>query len=208
MLDNSLSFKYLLVDFDNTLVFTNEANNLAYRRSIEDIAQMKMSDKQYQLVVSSMPDQRITAAGLYEIISEILNTILDVPKIATYKNKIYPAFISYIQKNDVLIRALENIKSNPEITIILVTNANPRRVIPILDFFDLESLFERIFYTNNSLDKYSLVISQLNLDPDNLIIIDDDQNQLDSAKLSGVSDIRLIKINPMGVKNDFTFSST
>ncbi|MCT8748344.1 hypothetical protein KZ479_05960, partial [Glaesserella parasuis] len=96
MLDNSLSFKYLLVDFDNTLVFTNEANNLAYRRSIEDIAQMKMSDKQYQLVVSSMPDQRITAAGLYEIISEILNTILDVPKIATYKNKIYPAFISYI----------------------------------------------------------------------------------------------------------------
>ncbi|MCT8673017.1 hypothetical protein KZ349_02880, partial [Glaesserella parasuis] len=164
MLDNSLSFKYLLVDFDNTLVFTNEANNLAYRRSIEDIAQMKMSDKQYQLVVSSMPDQRITAAGLYEIISEILNTILDVPKIATYKNKIYPAFISYIQKNDVLIRALENIKSNPEITIILVTNANPRRVIPILDFFDLENLFERIFYTNNSLDKYSLVISQLNLD--------------------------------------------
>ncbi|ACL33393.1 HAD hydrolase-like protein [Glaesserella parasuis] len=208
MLDNSLSFKYLLVDFDNTLVFTNEANNLAYRRSIEDIAQMKMSDKQYQLVVSSMPDQRITAAGLYEIISEILNTILDVPKIATYKNKIYPAFISYIQKNDVLIRALENIKSNPEITIILVTNANPRRVIPILDFFDLENLFERIFYTNNSLDKYSLVISQLNLDPDNLIIIDDDQNQLDSAKLSGVSDIRLIKINPIGVKNDFTFSST
>ncbi|CAM2879336.1 HAD hydrolase-like protein [Glaesserella parasuis] len=208
MLDNSLSFKYLLVDFDNTLVFTNEANNLAYRRSIEDIAQMKMSDKQYQLVVSSMPDQRITAAGLYEIISEILNTILDVPKIATYKNKIYPAFISYIQKNDVLIRALENIKSNPEITIILVTNANPRRVIPILDFFDLENLFERIFYTNNSLDKYSLVISQLNLDPDNLIIIDDDQNQLDSAKLSSVSDIRLIKINPIGVKNDFTFSST
>ncbi|QKJ69182.1 HAD hydrolase-like protein [Glaesserella parasuis] len=208
MLDNSLSFKYLLVDFDNTLVFTNEANNLAYRRSIEDIAQMKMSDKQYQLVVSSMPDQRITAAGLYEIISEILNTILDVPKIATYKNKIYPAFISYIQKNDVLIRALENIKSNPEITIILVTNANPRRVIPILDFFDLENLFERIFYTNNSLDKYSLVISQLNLDPDNLIIIDDDQNQLDSAKLAGVSDIRLIKINPIGVKNDFTFSST
>lgn len=208
MLDNSLSFKYLLVDFDNTLVFTNEANNLAYRRSIEDIAQMKMSDKQYQLVVSSMPDQRITAAGLYEIISEILNTILDVPKIATYKNKIYPAFISYIQKNDVLIRALENIKSNPEITIILVTNANPRRVIPILDFFDLENLFERIFYTNNSLDKYSLVISQLNLEPDNLIIIDDDQNQLDSAKLSSVSDIRLIKINPIGVKNDFTFSST
>lgn len=208
MLDNSLSFKYLLVDFDNTLVFTNEANNLAYRRSIEDIAQIKMSNKQYQLVVSSMPDQRITATGLYEIISEILNTSLDVPKIATYKNKIYPAFISYIQKNDVLIRALENIKSNPEITIILVTNANPRRVIPILDFFDLESLFERIFYTNNSLDKYSLVISQLNLDPDNLIIIDDDQNQLDSAKLSGVSDIRLIKINPMGVKNDFTFSST
>ncbi|WP_426877304.1 HAD hydrolase-like protein [Glaesserella parasuis] len=208
MLDNSLSFKYLLVDFDNTLVFTNEANNLTYRRSIEDIAQMKMSDKQYQLVVSSMPDQRITAAGLYEIISEILNTILDVPKIATYKNKIYPAFISYIQKNDVLIRALENIKSNPEITIILVTNANPRRVIPILDFFDLENLFERIFYTNNSLDKYSLVISQLNLDPDNLIIIDDDQNQLDSAKLSSVSDIRLIKINPIGVKNDFTFSST
>lgn len=208
MLDNSLSFKYLLVDFDNTLVFTNEANNLAYRRSIEDIAQMKMSNKQYQLVVSSMPDQRITATGLYEIISEILNTSLDVPKIATYKNKIYPAFISYIQKNDVLIRALENIKSNPEITIILVTNANPRRVIPILDFFGLESLFERIFYTNNSLDKYSLVISQLNLEPDNLIIIDDDQNQLDSAKLSGVSDIRLIKINPMGVKNDFTFSST
>lgn len=208
MLDNSLGFKYLLVDFDNTLVFTNEANNLSYRRSIEDVAQMKMSNKQYQLVVSSMPDQRITATGLYEIISEILNTSLDVPKIATYKNKIYPAFISYIQKNDVLIRALENIKSNPEITIILVTNANPRRVIPILDFFDLESLFERIFYTNNSLDKYSLVISQLNLDPDNLIIIDDDQNQLDSAKLSGVSDIRLIKINPMGVKNDFTFSST
>ncbi|MCT8748698.1 hypothetical protein KZ479_07905, partial [Glaesserella parasuis] len=104
--------------------------------------------------------------------------------------------------------ALENIKSNPEITIILVTNANPRRVIPILDFFDLENLFERIFYTNNSLDKYSLVISQLNLDPDNLIIIDDDQNQLDSAKLSSVSDIRLIKINPIGVKNDFTFSST
>ncbi|MCT8778488.1 hypothetical protein KZ409_09960, partial [Glaesserella parasuis] len=61
---------------------------------------------------------------------------------------------------------------------------------------------------NNSLDKYSLVISQLNLDPDNLIIIDDDQNQLDSAKLSSVSDIRLIKINPIGVKNDFTFSST
>lgn len=208
MLDNSLSFKYLLVDFDNTLVFTNEANNLAYRRSIEDIAQMKMSDKQYQLVVSSMPDQRITATGLYEIISEILNISLDVPKIATYKNKIYPAFISYIQKNDVLIRALENIKSNHEITIILVTNANPRRVIPILDFFDLEGPFERIFYTNNSLDKYSLVISQLNLNPDNLIIIDDDQNQLNSARLSGVSDIRLIKINPMGVKNDFTFSST
>ncbi|MBV6526224.1 HAD hydrolase-like protein [Ursidibacter maritimus] len=208
MLHNLPAYKYLLIDFDNTLAFTNEANNLAYLRSIEDISQIKVSDEQYQLIVSSMPDRRITKTGFYEIILEILNTGLDVPKIAAYKNKIYPAFMSYIQKNQALIRVLEDIKSNPEIKIILVTNANPRRVIPILDFFNLEGLFDRIFYTNDSLDKYSLVISQLNLNPDDVVIIDDDEHQLNSAKLSGVSGIRLVQINPKEVKNAFTLSST
>ncbi|MBV6533969.1 hypothetical protein, partial [Ursidibacter maritimus] len=73
---------------------------------------------------------------------------------------------------------------------------------------NLEGLFDRIFYTNDSLDKYSLVISQLNLNPDDVVIIDDDEHQLNSAKLSGVSGIRLVQINPKEVKNAFTLSST
>lgn len=192
--DQTLNFKYLLIDLDNTLVFTNEANNLAYRRAIEDIAQIKISDEQYRLIISSMSDGRITEIGFYDIIFEILNMGLDVPKIAAYKNKIYPAFISHIQKNEVLISLLETAKANPYITTILVTNANPRRVIPILDFFNLERLFDRIFYTNGSSNKYPLVISQLGLELDSLVIMDDDQHQLRLAKLFGVSEDRLKKI--------------
>lgn len=194
MSNNIPAFKYLLIDFDNTLVFTNESNNLAYRRAIEDIAQIKISDEQYRLIISSMSDGRITEIGFYDIIFEILNMGLDVPKIAAYKNKIYPAFISHIQKNEILISLLETAKANPYITTILVTNANPRRVIPILDFFNLERLFDRILYTNGSSNKYPLVISQLGLELDSLVIMDDDQHQLRLAKLFGVSEDRLKKI--------------
>lgn len=194
MSNNIPAFKYLLIDFDNTLVFTNESNNLAYRRAIEDIAQIKISDEQYRLIISHMYDGRITEKGFYEIILEILNMELDVPKIAAYKNKIYPAFISHTQKNEILISLLETAKANPYITTILATNANPRRVIPILDFFNLERLFDRIFYTNSSSNKYPLVISELGLELDSLVIMDDDQHQLRLAKLFGVSEDRLKKI--------------
>lgn len=57
--------------------------------------------------------------------------------------------------------------------IILLTNTNKNRADELVKFYDLQNYFSYIHY-NSSRNKYYNLISNLNLDPNNLIVYDDE----------------------------------
>lgn len=57
--------------------------------------------------------------------------------------------------------------------IILLTNTNKNRADKFIKFYDLQNYFSYIYY-NSSRNKYYNLINNLNLDPNNLIVYDDE----------------------------------
>lgn len=57
--------------------------------------------------------------------------------------------------------------------IILLTNVNKNRADELVKFYDLQNYFSYIYY-NSSRNKYCNLINNLNLDPNNLIVYDDE----------------------------------
>lgn len=57
--------------------------------------------------------------------------------------------------------------------IILLTNTNKNRADELVKFYDLQNYFSYIYY-NSSRNKYYNLINNLNLDPNNLIVYDDE----------------------------------
>ncbi|MEE3621925.1 hypothetical protein V2H37_10085, partial [Avibacterium paragallinarum] len=103
----------LLVDLDNTLVFTDEANNAAYIAAI----------KYYLPDIEFSYSGRITRSDLREILSCSNDSMLS--DIIRLKEIVYKKYISKTRLNEKVYNCIKN--HNPELCY-LITNAKLERV--------------------------------------------------------------------------------
>lgn len=197
----------ILVDLDNTLVFTNRANNLAYEKALCDqamcysVEQSGLGRDIYFSIREKLPssEARITKRELLTAYLERKKQS-DRKQIKTerkiilsaikQKKEIYSQFIFSTELNMVLLNYLK--KSNHQI--ILVTKCSRRRAEEMLSYYQLSELFEEKIYCDRKTDKYPYAINYLN-QYTNLLsgyrlgevyIIDDDLEELSKAITYGI----------------------
>jgi beta-phosphoglucomutase-like phosphatase (HAD superfamily) len=180
--------KVFVFDLDNTLVFTNEANNLSYIKAIETVLNIefpKFSNRKH----------RIDRSNITQILPEV--TLKDYNEIINLKETLYCDFLFKTELNQPVINLL-NKYSQTNVTV-LVTNCKKGRAHQILNHYDLLNKFDNIFYNyRNENSKYEskveTVINKLNILAEDIILIENDINEIFLAKKNGVLNENVIHI--------------
>nr|WP_314998512.1 HAD hydrolase-like protein [uncultured Campylobacter sp.] len=176
----------LVVDLDQTLIFTNEANLLSYAEAIENILGIDFATLSFYAL-----NGRFTFDSIKEILPNIQKDELELIKAEKIKN--YKKYLKNTQINEDIIKCV--LKFYNKNTIILLTNASRCRIRMLLKFYNLD-FFSHIFF-NKKGNKYRNLIEFFKLDAEKLIIFEDDKNEIKNALSVGI-----LKENIMEISNE------
>ena len=169
-------YRNFLVDLDNTLIFTNAANNAAYLSAANSLGFPTLFSKHNQF--------RITRADLTSL-SESMQQ-----KIIIKKQKIYHSFLNQTILNKALFQLLKN--SNRDV--FLVSNADENRANSLIEYHHLHDLFKEKIFCPSIPNKYEVALKRLNLLPNSVLIVDDDKLQRQQAATLGLQTSQLYLI--------------
>lgn len=183
------SLEAILVDFDGTLVSTECLNAKAYALSLQDFG-FNVSKE----VILQYSGGRHWSKFLPDILKDQYSQDIGL-KIAKNKKILYPSLYDEIKINEPLLTLLKHFK-RPKA---LVTNASKESVMPILEKFEISSLFKIIICQEDvtepkpSPEGYLLAVSLLGANKLNCLAIEDSETGILAVKNA---DIPLLRISP------------
>lgn len=171
---------FLFFDMDWTLIDTNYANFLSYKKAIELIIKSKID-------ISYNPKFRFNRNILKKLIPYL--TELEWNKIIKQKEKYFKKYLSETNINELILEIL--IKYNETNKTVLVTNCHKERVFLTLDYHNLTKKFNYIFYKEIDnqkckLNKYQNAITQLNVSTNSVIVFENEKKERTNALKIGV----------------------
>lgn len=167
-----------MVDLDGTLIDTLDVNYNAYKAAFAEYG-YDLTREQYSEVCNGrsykefMPELLGTANPYTEFIHE-------------RKKEVYVDYLKFANLNEHLIHILHAIK--PEYYIALVTTASRRNTEDILNFFELEYLFDRVVTQEDVVrckpapDCYIQTREWFSVSVENTIIFEDSESGIAAAK--------------------------
>ena len=165
----------LFFDLDGTLVDTDCANFLSYRKAIQKIAKIDIG-MFYNF------DKRINRSDLKNVISNLSD--MECEKIIQEKERFYKNFLPETKLNKVIVELL--LKYSETNKTVLVSNCRQNRALMILNYFGLTDKFNWIFcrqFSRNGekINKYENAISCLNVSPNSIIVFENEKTEVSDA---------------------------
>lgn len=178
----------LFFDMDGTLVDTNLANFLSYKRAIHSVTKAN-----YRFTYD--PDKRFNRASLKGVVPDLRET--EYERIIQAKQEYYKDFLSETKLNkpvaDILLKYARRNKT------ILVTNCRHDWASETLDYHGLTNQFNKIFCRRSRVDgeltnKFAHAISELGVSPELVIAFEDEESEVADAKRAGIQIINPVNI--------------
>ncbi|MBS9779297.1 MAG: hypothetical protein KGV51_01590 [Moraxellaceae bacterium] len=175
----------ILVDLDETLVYSNMANNFAYQQAVKQVLHI-------DFVINN---SRITSKNITNFID--IST-RELQAIIKYKQKIYPQFIDKTMVNDELKQFLQDIKQI--CPLYLVTKSEIGRAKQLLEFHQLSELFTDKFFCKNENNKYQYTINKLQHNFQKIFIFEDSEIEIKQALLMQIPQENIFHISQEELK--------
>jgi beta-phosphoglucomutase len=178
----------LFFDMDGTLVDTDFANFLSYKKAIQSFIQ---TDNEIEF----NPNERFNRALLKIAVPNLTETEYEI--IIQKKEENYKEHLSETKLNksvvDILIKYFKTNKT------VLVTNCREDRALMILDYHNLSDKFSNIFFRNISdngtrINKYKNAISSLSLSAQSIIVFENERPEIEDAILAGILNKNILSI--------------
>lgn len=169
----------LFFDMDGTLVDTNYANFLSYKKAIELV-------KRSNLNIAYDSTGRFNRSLLKKTIPGLTDTELEM--IISEKEKCYNDFLSETYLNskiaDILYKYFKTNKT------VLVTNCRKDRALATLNYHGLSEMFSDLFFRqfedNMRFNKFQNAISALDISPNLIIAFENEKIEIADAKEAGI----------------------
>lgn len=178
----------LFFDMDGTLVHTDFANFLSYKKAIQSIIQ---TDNEIEF----NPNERFNRTSLKIVVPNL--TEMEYEKIIQKKEENYKEHLSETILNksvvDILIKYFKTNKT------VLVTNCREDRALMTLDYHNLSDKFSNILFRNISdngtrINKYKNAISSLSLSAQTIIVFENERPEIEDAILAGILNKNILSI--------------
>jgi beta-phosphoglucomutase len=188
-IDSLINFEsVLLFDMDGTLVDTNLANFLAYKKAV-----LSVTKSDHNLYYN--PEKRFNRSNLKNVIPNLSEN--QEGRIIQEKEIFYDDFLRETKLNNLILEVL--IKYSITNQTVLVTNCRKDRALAILNYHGLIDKFNNIFFRQFSEDdekinKYQSAISCLGISANRIIVFEDEILEINDAKMAGIPISNIIKI--------------
>ena len=178
----------LFFDLDGTLVNTDFANFLSYKKAIQLITQ---TDKD----ISYNPNERFNRSSLKKLVPNL--TVTDYEKIIRQKEDNYQEQLSQTEVNKSVADILAHyFKTNKTV---LVTNCREERALMTLNYHNLTDKFSNILFrqissNGNRINKYKNAISSLKLSAQRVIVFENEKKEIKDAIQAGILINNILKV--------------
>ncbi|MCS6905642.1 MAG: HAD hydrolase-like protein [Bacteroidia bacterium] len=177
----------LLFDMDGTLVDTNLANFLAYKKAIQELFEL-------EYFIPYNPYIRFNSNTLKRILPYLNQATYE--KIALTKEKYYVEYLEKTKLNEEITNLL--LRYSKTNTTILVTNSKRNRAILTLKYHGVLDKFSYCYFgqevQTNTNNKYQNVIESLKILPQNIIVFEDEEEQIQNAIDAGIPQENIIQV--------------
>ena len=166
---------------DGTLVDTDFANFLSYKKAIQSCVKLEKE-------IEFDPNERFNRASLKALVPNLKET--DYEEIIQKKEENYKEHLSETQLNksvvDILLKYFQTNKT------VLVTNCREDRALMTLNYHNLTDKFSNIFFRTISdngqrINKYKKAISSLSLSAQTVIVFENERPEIEDAIQAGIS---------------------
>jgi phosphoglycolate phosphatase-like HAD superfamily hydrolase len=178
----------LFFDMDGTLINTNLANFLSYKKAIHTVTK-----SEHSLINNS--DGRFNRSNLKNAVPNLSGS--EYQRIIQEKEKFYRDFLSETKLNEVIANIL--LKYSKTNRTVLVTNCRKDRAMETLNHFGLIERFSDIFYPqfndrDEKINKYKNAISYLGIPVNSILVFENEKEEIEDAIIAGIPTTNILSL--------------
>ena len=179
-----LKAKVLFFDLDGTLIDTDYANFLSYKKAIEQV-------KKSPVKLAINPEERITRRNIRAFFPDLNDEEYD--EVIEIKERLYSSNVHATKLNKAVANVLDE---NSDKNLILVTNSHQERADLLLNHFNLSDKFTHKYYRENmtSNNKYQYVLSSLSIDANLVFVFENSVSEVAAAIAAGIPSENILKV--------------